>query len=445
VYLIAGMLALVPDPVDGPVGFHLVLGSLTPVLLLGFTRREFGSSRAAWLVAAGYALYPVAIRNSISVRSETPFVLLLVLGMLLLAMARGDKGKSLHAAAAGVAVTLAAMLRYEAWVLIPVLALTLWGNPRRMVLFAGIALLHPVFWMIGNLAEFGDPFYSITQAATWELDAMGKGSEPFRLHARQAMEYPGLILRGMSLVVGLGALAGGIIALAKRHRSRIWLVPLGALLGFLLLGIARGTLVPKLNYTEIPGTLLWPFGAIALQSALIDRWNRGGFALAALGGLGAMALLSGLVVSQGRGSYRAGQLTVSPLPEMENQAAALSLPPLILRARADLREGLICDFFGWGPTPHVALLTRIHPDQIFRAPGAPNRDLPLPLFQAFLDQYPTGVIVLRRGSRFDRVVRPGSGGPANVTLILEPRDSVAWPDGSLIEVMRYRKSVVSGQ
>jgi 4-amino-4-deoxy-L-arabinose transferase-like glycosyltransferase len=90
-YLIAASMALVRDPVFSPILLHVVIGSLTPVLVYFFTIREFVSHRASMLVALTYAFYPIAISNSLTARSETPFVFFLLLSLILVSDARQQR------------------------------------------------------------------------------------------------------------------------------------------------------------------------------------------------------------------------------------------------------------------------------------------------------------------------------------------------------------------
>ena len=440
-YLIGGALALVPDPVLAPIVLHVLFGVGACWLMFAVSREEFGSARAALLVAAMYALYPVAIRNSVMARSETPFVGFMLATMLLLAVARSPRGRPIHAAAAGLTLTLAAMLRYEAWVLIPLFGLALWRRPAFLLRFGALALVHPILWMIGNQVASGDPLYSFTWATNY---ALGERTDPAAVNLKEAVTYPWVTLKGMNLFVGAIAGAGALWALVERHRARIWLVAFAGVAALYLMSIGRGTLVPKLNYTIILGTLLWPFIAQVFRRIGIDRWGRPVFLSFAFGGLGIMALFDFLVSRDGVGSWRAGQFTASPVPRIENQEIALTLPRVITASLRSGEEGLVSDFYGWGSTQHVALLTRLHPDRIFLAPGAAHLNLDPERLGAFLKRYPQGVLILHRGSRFERALRPPDADPgiAGWRLILEPIREVPWPPGSTLDILRYQVMAV---
>ena len=427
-YLIGAAMALFPDPVYAPLSLHVVFGVVAPLLVYAFTRETFSSSRAALLVAAMYALYPVAIRNSVSVRAETIFVVFMLASMLFLAIARSERGRPIHAAGAGLALTLAAMLRYEGWMLIPFFGLLLWGKPRFMVLFGAVAMIHPTIWMIGNWREFGDPLYSINWASNWAQ--MGGADEPFAFHVAEAIKYPFRILHGMNLLVGLVAVAGASMALVTRDRASIWLVPLAGVSSLLILNIARGSLVAKLNYTLPFGTMLLPFAAVVFRRLGIGSWSARRFLGSALAVVGAIAILSGYVSVQGFSAGPLRLLTASSIPRVHNQGIALTLPNVISETLGGDDEGLISDFYGWGVTRYVALLTRLHPNRVFLAPGAPNADLNLELLSGFLDEHPRGVVILLEGSRFAEAIGLTPAGQAKIgvrDLALQPVHTVDWP------------------
>ncbi len=440
-YLIALSIAVMPDPVHAPVALSVGMSAAGAVAMYVFVRVQFDSGRAALLVALPYAVYPVAIRNGVSVRSETPFALLLLLSMIAIALARRE-GSWRHAAAGGLALTLASMLRYEGWMLTPLLALLLWRKPKLLLVFCTCAAIHPVVWMIGNGLQYGDPLYSMNWASRWELDMMGRASMDRAALAREAASYPLTVIRGMTLPLGLVSIVGAALAAAGRHRSRAWLVPLCGLVALWVAAVARGALVPKLNYTETAGTLLFPFSALVYERLGVRRWP------AAMVAVVALALVAAGVVFACRPCLArvglGGLAGISPIPRIENQAIALGLPPTLIRSMAGGHAALISDHYGWGAPRYVALLTRLPRSRIFQAPGAPNRPLDRDSLSLFLARHPRGVLVVLSGSRFSRAlgIAPGaaSARSGDTEIGIQKVRSVQWPgreaDGELI-VFRY--------
>ena len=113
------------------LALHVALGALVPVVVYKLTLELFGSWRSA--IAAGliFAFYPAAIAVSLGARVETPFLLAFGIGLIALVRAWRPDGRVRHAVCAGLAITLASALRYEAWMLIPFLTLLLVRHPKR--------------------------------------------------------------------------------------------------------------------------------------------------------------------------------------------------------------------------------------------------------------------------------------------------------------------------
>jgi hypothetical protein len=441
-YLIAAAMAVMPDPVRAPVILSAVLSVAGAVAMYPFVLAQFESRRAALLVALAFAMYPIAIRNGVSVRSETPFALFLLFAMTGVTLARRDQGSWRHAAFGGLALTLASMLRYEGWMLTPFFAMLLWRKPKLLLVFVACAAIHPVLWMIGNTLAHGDPLYSMTWASRWELEGMGRARLGRDVLMRKAAAYPLLALQGMTWPFAVLSVGGAALALTTRHRARVWLIPLCGMMWLWMAAVARGSLVPKLNYTETAGVLLFPFAAVAYERLGGRRWPRvgfAGFALALLA-LAALSLCRPCLDRIGLGKL-AG---ISPVPTIPNQSIALTLPPILLANMDAARSALITDHYGWGPAHYVALLTRLPPDRIFMASGAPNRRLDTDRLTRFLARNPEGVLIGLSGSRFsdELGLRPGaaSATAGSISLALEPVRDVSWPgkpDG-VLTVFRYR-------
>ncbi len=102
-------------------------------------------------------------------------------------------------------------------------------------------------------------------------------------------------------------------------------------------------------------------------------------------------------------------------------------------------DGFISDFYGYYHSFYVALLTRRHPDGIFRAPGAKNQKLRRNALVARLSDYPRGVLLLCQGSRFAEMIsfrQSGSATIGEISLALDPVRSFTLGKNA-IELFRY--------
>jgi hypothetical protein len=441
-YLLALVLSVVPDPLYGPAVLGVVLSCASALLMYRFVELELGEPRLALVVALAYALYPISIRNGVSVRSETPFAFFLLVTMIALAKARRPDGTRGHAAVAGIALTLGAMLRYEAWMLLPALAAVLWRKPKFALVFVTLAMIHPVFWMIGNAVQHGNPLFSIAAASGFELHAMGRAARGWGALLARTLTYPGVVLVGMGLVVGLLSAAGALRAMGTRSKIAIWLIPSAFLLGLQCLAILRGSLVPKLNYTETAGTFLMPFLAVALQPLHLERWaapRLAGFAVA-LFAANAVFACEACLARVGLGS-----LAMSPVPRVPNQEVTAQLAPLI-RANLPPGGGLISDDYGTGATRHVALLARMRPERLFLVCHLARRPPDADSLAAFVSRYPQGLLLARSNSSFSADYGFAAGttssrfGDAAITLT--PLAGVDWPGRQPARLRLFHYSLI---
>ncbi|MFO1067143.1 MAG: glycosyltransferase family 39 protein [Geminicoccaceae bacterium] len=440
------LLRLGADPATVPTWLHVGLGSLLPPAVYLLARQVFSSSRGAIAAGVACALYPVAILNSLSVRSETPFALLLVLSLLAVAKARGT-GSLGWALAGGLALTVAAGFRYEAWMLLPLVAVLLWPHRRAIAAFVGAGLVVPAISMVSNAVVLGEPLLGFTWAAEHELEKMGKADLPLAAKLGQLVDFTARLAGGLTPLLVLGIAAGVLLLLARRDRRLLWLVPPLGLYLLLSAGALRGALVPKVNYTETLGVLLLPFLAAFLGDPALDRRLRLRVALQAALFASMTALLVVGTLRDVPGMRERSRLVatipaISPVPILAERAALDHLAGLIAAEPAG--SGLILDFFGFADSGYLALNTRLHRDAIYAAPGAPNarlqprtaggrldhRDFPLSgnwpaRLDDFVARYPRGLLLVLEGSRFQAWLEtPDAGLPP---LQMEMVEGVPWP------------------
>lgn len=225
-YLMAPVLWATEDPVYAPIALHIALAVATTLIVYRFCTREFGDRRAALVAALVFALSPVAIRNSLMALSEGPFVFFLALCLLFLSRTRSATGARQDALLAGLALTLACMLRYEGWMLLPFLAMLLWRRRDLLPWFLAAAVLYPAFQMADHTWQYGDPLHSFRWSAHWELDLMGRAADvALAERVREVLRLAWFTVKGMTpLVAGLAA-CGAALAVLKRSPQAFWLLP----------------------------------------------------------------------------------------------------------------------------------------------------------------------------------------------------------------------------
>jgi 4-amino-4-deoxy-L-arabinose transferase-like glycosyltransferase len=131
------------------------------IVLLGLLGRRVASQRAGLLAAALYSVHPLMIGADASLMSECLYGLLIAL-MLLLAYRLHDEPGPVPAAALGAAIGLASLVRAEAILYVPLLALPLAlrmpidrGRALAAAVTAFVVVLAP--WTIRNAIVFDRP------------------------------------------------------------------------------------------------------------------------------------------------------------------------------------------------------------------------------------------------------------------------------------------------
>lgn len=213
----------------------LALGCASLYLFWGTAREVYGPA-AARLSLIVFSLYGIHIAYSTTSSSEVPYLFFVILGLY--CFIRGRASNQLWwMAAAGLALTLGAAIRYEAWIAMAALALILIGPPsellmfrhwvdqrlRAFLVFCFTAGLWPAFWMSYNYVHLGHPLYYVAKQQDWVRDivAFGQTSWLYRL-----LVSPGTLLLTLTPVV-VGAALWSVWLAWKQRKGRelafVWL------------------------------------------------------------------------------------------------------------------------------------------------------------------------------------------------------------------------------
>ncbi|MBE2250364.1 MAG: glycosyltransferase family 39 protein [Myxococcus sp.] len=135
----------------------LVVGTLSAWPLFALAQRLVGV-RAAWWSVVVFALWPLHLQASTTAASEALSGLLVLVAVAAIARAFGT-GERQVLLLGGLSLTLAAAVRYDVWLWVPLLALLVWwrtGSFGRAFVFGAIAASFPVAWLAGHLVDTGD-------------------------------------------------------------------------------------------------------------------------------------------------------------------------------------------------------------------------------------------------------------------------------------------------
>jgi hypothetical protein len=165
-WLLGAILALHNSELSARL-FTAVVGTLTILPYWAILRRAFGR-RVALASTLVFGLFGFHVAYSVTTSSEAPTAFLLALGIYFWIRFLLE-GKWKWGIAAGIALSLSSLCRFEPWISIPILSVLLldfsrgwasvWSNRRawlRMTCFALVASAGAVGWMIYSYARWGD-------------------------------------------------------------------------------------------------------------------------------------------------------------------------------------------------------------------------------------------------------------------------------------------------
>ncbi len=404
------------DPYWAPILLHLLAGAALAPAVAWLTATWFGSRHAAW---AGWAaaVAPLAFRASLMPLPEVPAALATVLAFGCVARARGGDGAR-WALAGGLALTLAAGLRFEIWALIPVAGLALRRRPGAMVLFLAFASVFPAAWMASCWMATGDPLFSIHATSHYSIEVAGLAPpKSLRMAVIWLAFFPFVGVLGLTPPLALAALSGMWLTLRHRPEARFWLAPAVLLGGLIVTQACISNVTLKGRYLLIPAMLALPFIAVAAEAAS-RVWPRRQRIVAGVMMIAA-ALPLGYLGRLGPPDWASvAWKSIEPLPGVAPGTRAL-----ISSVRAELRprDGLILDFVDWQTTEPIGLASRWHPDDVFIVAGDAGARADMAWLAHFLELHPAGIILLADESVFLKtyaVAAEAAEAVDRVTLIL---------------------------
>src|SRR5215212_5457249 len=239
-------------------------------------------SPAVGVVAALVVLTrPALERDALLGYQDTPFAVLILWAVLL------EARRPRRGAAVLVLLAVAGLMRPEAWALAGLYALWVWrgASTRERVLYAGLTVLAPVLWALGDWLVTGDALHSLHGTA--ELaETVDRRRDPLTGPYWTA-KYLGYTLRE-PLVVGIPI----GLAFALRHRLRGAVLPLVVAAAMLAVFLASPVFgLPLIGrYVRTPAVLLALFYGLAVfgwrmlprESEQRRRWAIAGVVAAGL-------------------------------------------------------------------------------------------------------------------------------------------------------------------
>ncbi|NET13126.1 MAG: DUF2079 domain-containing protein [Okeania sp. SIO1H6] len=390
-YLIAAGIWLIKDPVLSPKLLNIFFSVATAVVLYFFTKNEF-SERASWFVCYTFLFYPVGFRNSLQALSDTPFVFFVALSLLFLSKARQKDGSGKHALIAGLSLTLASMLRYEGWVLIPLLSVLLWKKPKSLLAFFLVSMIFPTFWMVGNHIHYGDALYSTNYQQEVELTLNRDMTQEEII--QRILYFPLVLFFGMTIPVFLCSLLGITLSLVNRKSNFVWLIPFSGLFTIFFLKSLTGSLALQTRYSLLLGMFLLVFSAEAFNKIPSKQLRIS---------MGTIIIFLMIPLSYIKdNAYVPGFLSkiipkdIEAIPRASKYVEGISLST---NEKLDTRnDSIIVVNFGIGIGHQIAFRTHISPPKQLVIPYGFQQESDWKNLEKFFDNHKKGIIVLKAGS-----------------------------------------------
>lgn len=432
--------------VTGSVLVNILLGSAIVFPVFALVRR-WSSSTVAAAVALIVVFEPLVFRNSLQPLSEIPFFFFsaCAFNSASIALSSTSSKGARHAVLAGLFITVASGMRYEAWALIVLIAVQFVVARRwqSLLLFMVPALVFPIAWMITDHLAQGNIFQGLEQVIHWQGNAVATDVLDNELRLRTVF-FPASFLLALSPLVVLLGVAGAVKTIVKNELKALgwpWLLWFPLFMVVMISKARHAELLLQHRFTMTLVLLFIPYLMLGFKSLRSK----------------ALILLLAVFFS-GWGLYSSMNMTgpswlrySTKLPWTGNALAYIqqntlgelkAIPALEHRTPDTLvkaidsihmdRKLLVLDFLGWQDTYNVAFRADIRATSVV---FLPTPDAPFEQGEEHLENYlgrlngPHGVLVLNRESAyFAHIEQRAQAGPTlalpNKILVLTPAGDV---------------------
>ncbi len=400
--------------VIGPKLLHILMATVSVIPLYYFTRNVF-NRKGAFYAGLIFALCPILIRNSFQPLAGVPYAFFVLWAMYFISEAGRRDWPFSFAAFAGLSMTLAGALRYEAWVLIALftLLLLLFRVWRFTVFFWAFSMIFPATWMIGNQLAYGDFLYSVNMNDVWNLHMEGV-NDGVELEDRiqRVLFFPVSFVLNSSPIVSAMIGIGVIHALIRREMTReqmVWGIPFLGIAGIFLYKAWEGTLMLQHRFIISWVLLLLPFFALLFRKPV--RWYVSGLTWIAVLSLVPLSFAWSFINYKsilgdnpvGNAVDRMALRTfeqVEAIPMIRDQRTIELLE--WLKEHAGPADGLILDHMGWHNSTYLSFHYR-NPAHL--VPRAQHQNIDKSELTAYIQRDPKGFLVLSSTGKLGRIAR----------------------------------------
>jgi len=286
-WLMAGMTLITGDAITAGRLLSLILG-VASVFVFWWLAHEVYDSVAANVSTLVFSLYSLHIAYCNASAAESPYLLFLLTGLACFFTYKRTSYLG-WLASSGISLTLAAAIRYEAWVIIFAVGLVLIGSPSKLfrpefwgirrslqlAVFGATAGAWPVLFMLFAWRKYRDPLYFVTMQKTWvaEIGSFAHHSLFYILAF-----FPGVLVLTLSPLALGAALYGLWLSRDEPSYRKVYLFIVLGFGAIQLYQLASGGTWPAARFTITLGTLLAVtsgFGIEQFSTRLSQRAAKG--------------------------------------------------------------------------------------------------------------------------------------------------------------------------
>lgn len=354
------------------------------------TKREFNKS-GAFIASILLAICPILFHNSFLALSETPYLFFLTFSLNTLS--KGVREKSIpYLLISGLIMSIASGIRYEAWVMTAILSFVLLvsKNWKDIFFFNFTASLFPIYWLLSNYLETGNPLFSIQGTYNWNFEIMGNNENlEFKDYLKRIWFFP------FSWVIAIGIPTGFIIlkTIFKSYSKKalnsnfiLLSLPFFIMLLFYQYNTFKGALLLQHRYIGTLVVLSLPFIAIYFKEFSIKKVKQA-------------FLFSAITISL---SFIYNTSHVKPLPRLGEQSSVTIIEKI--KTNTNSNSSLIIDFIGWDKSYFIALQSQLDKNDIVIIEGAKHSKIPKNNVLQKLNNYSNGLILLKRNSELQKFI-----------------------------------------
>ncbi|HNW97939.1 MAG TPA: glycosyltransferase family 39 protein [Bacteroidales bacterium] len=390
-YINAFAIFITSSLVYGPIVFHILFASFTVFPIYYFTKREF-NEKGALYVALIYSLSPIVFRNSYHTLAEVPYGFFLATSLNFLSLSiRSDK-KIKYSILAGLFITVTGGLRYEAWVITGLftIILLIYKQWKAILFFLPVALIFPVFWMIGNYIEYKDFLYGINGAYNWNIVKSGVNNNIDVINAAERVIFfiVSVFLSSSPIIafITLGIVINRIYNNRFKKDYFIWAILfIGMMCSFTIKAI-DGTLLMQHRFTITLLIFYLPYFSLLFDSDKNYKLKKYFTILTIVSLIPLSFYWHQLPVYKAvkiSNTFKSAVFNIftftgeqtEAVPYIEDKQTKEILE-IITQNKNKQNCSLFLDFIGWDNTYYIALNSNISPENIYIIDGASSSSYP---------------------------------------------------------------------